>query len=134
MARADWLRKRFGERRVLYFAPLLLIIFLVALGVIQLLPALAFIVLIGFVSGVIRPLILSVVQNQVQDDIRATILSVQSLINTLFQVSVVPALGFLADRSGLPFVYFALAGILGMFLWWLVARGRAYFPRLVAQP
>jgi MFS family permease len=134
MARADWLRKYLGERRVLYFAPLLLILCLVALGVIQLLPALSFIVLIGFVSGVVRPLILSVVQNQVGDDIRATILSMQSLINTLFQASVVPALGLIADRAGLPFVYFVLAGILGTFLWWLVARGRAYFPRLIAKP
>lgn len=126
---SDRIRGQFGERRILYSAPVLIVSGLVLLAVFQTVPALLIIAAIGFVTAVLRPLVLSRLQDQVPNDIRATILSMQSLMFTVLVATSEPILGSIADQSGLPAAYFGLAGglsILILFLFW-VGRGR--FPQ-----
>lgn len=104
----------FGEGRVLFTAPALIIASLVLLAALQTLPALLFIAAISFVTAALQPLLLSRIQGEVPDDIRATVLSMQSLTFTLFLAVSEPLLGVVADRSGLPAAYFAMSGGLGV--------------------
>ena len=134
MAGSTWshrIKARFGEGRVLYTAPVFIVSSLILLAALQIFPALLFVAVIGFVTAVLRPLVLSRIQNEVPDDIRATILSMQSLLFTILVAMSEPILGFIADQSGLPAAYFGLAGslsILSLFLFW---KSRHYFPQAV---
>jgi MFS-type transporter involved in bile tolerance (Atg22 family) len=89
-------------------------------------PALLSIAVISFVTAVLRPLVLNRIQNEVSDDVRATVLSMQSLMFTLLLAISEPILGVIADRSGLPAAYIMLAGSLGMLTLFLFWRSRQH--------
>jgi len=111
----------FGEGRLIYTTPLLIFASLILLAVFQKLPVLVFIAVIGFFTSVIHPILLSRIQNEVSDDVRATIISMNSLMNTVIAAISQPTLGLIADQSGFPAAYVAFAGSLGiliMFLFW----------------
>jgi hypothetical protein len=90
--------------------------------------ALLCIAVIGFVTAVLRPLLLNRIQSEVPDDLRATLLSMQSLMFTLLLTMSEPVLGLIADRSGLPASYVGLAGGLGVLTLYLLWTSRHYFP------
>jgi predicted MFS family arabinose efflux permease len=118
---ADRIATRLGERRVLYFIPGMIIISLILLAAFQVLLSLLFIAVISFVTAVLRPLVLNRIQSQVSDNVRATILSMQSLMGTMLLTVSEPILGAMADRFGLSAAYVTLAGglsILVLFLFW----------------
>jgi MFS-type transporter involved in bile tolerance (Atg22 family) len=98
------------------------------LAAFQVFPALLFVAVISFVTAVLRPIVLSRIQGEVADDIRATLLSMQSLMATLVAAIAQPSLGFIADGSGLPATYLALAGGLGVLILLLFWSSRQYFP------
>jgi MFS family permease len=123
-----WLGKRLGERRMLYAAPLVIVISLMMLAALQALPALFFIVLISFVTAAQRPIVLSTIQGEVADNIRATLLSMQSLMFTVVAAIAQPTLGFVADHAGLPAAYVALAGSLCILILFLFWASRHHFP------
>jgi MFS family permease len=125
---SDAIKARFGAGRAIYAAPVLIVSSLVLLALLQILPALLFIAIIGFVTAVLRPLLLNSIQNEVPDDVRATVLSMQSLMFTFLLTISEPALGFVADRSGLPTAYLGLAGSLGILVPLLLLKSRRYFP------
>jgi hypothetical protein len=70
------------------------------LAAFQVFPALLFIVVIGFVTALLRPLLMNRIQHKVSDDIRATILSMQSLLFTIVAATAQPILVLIADASG----------------------------------
>jgi MFS family permease len=118
---ADRIAARAGEARVLYIVPGIIVLSLILLATFQVLVSLIWIALISFVTAVLRPLLLNRIQSQVSDNVRATILSMQSLLGTLLVTISEPTLGFMADRSGLSTAYIALAiglGILVLVLLW----------------
>lgn len=118
---ADQVARRLGEGRVLYTIPGVIVISLILLAKFQILFSLLFIAVISLVTAVLRPLVLSRIQSQVSDNVRATILSMQSLMTTLLLTISEPILGFMADRFGLPTAYVTLAGglsVLVLFLFW----------------
>lgn len=123
---SEWLGKRLGERQILYATPLVIVISLLLLAALQRLPALFFIVMISFVTAAQRPIVLSHIQIEVSDNIRATLLSMQSLMFTIVAAIAQPTLGLIGDQAGLPAAYIALAGSLGvlMSLFW---AGRSHF-------
>ncbi|MBA3872138.1 MAG: MFS transporter [Anaerolineae bacterium] len=123
---SDRIRIRLGENRVFSGAPLIIVVSLVLLAALQIAPALVFIGLIGFVTAVVHPILLNRIQTEVPDDIRATLLSVQSLMFTgLFALSE-PILGLLADKSGLPTAYLILAGSMGILSLFLLWKSRCH--------
>lgn len=131
MAGSSWsdrIRAQFGERRILYSAPVLIVSGLILLAVFQTVPALLIIAAIGFVTAALRPLVLSRIQDQVPNDIRATILSMQSLMFTMLVAISEPILGAVADQFGLPAAYFGLAGGLSILILFLFWEGRRRFP------
>lgn len=119
------IRTRLGEGRVLMAVPVVIVISLVALAALQTLPALLLVAVIGFVTAVLRPLVLSRIQHEVPDSIRATMLSMQSLVFTTFVAVCEPLLGLVADRSGFPAAYLWLAGGLGVLTFLLMWRRRS---------
>ncbi len=129
---SHWIVAHFGEGRVLYTAPLFIIVSLILLAALQIFPALVFIAVIGFVTSVLRPLVLSRIQNEVPDNIRATVLSIQSLMFTFILTFGEPILGSIADHSGLPAAYIGLAGGLGIAVLLLFWTSRQHFPQTAA--
>jgi hypothetical protein len=73
---SDRVRARFGEGRVLYTV---ICSSLMVLAAFQVLPALLLIAVMGFLTAVVRPILVSRIQDELSDDIRATMLSIQSL-------------------------------------------------------
>jgi MFS family permease len=103
---------RIGRERLLYGAPVVIVASLVLLAALQTMPALVFIALISAITATLQPVLMGRIQHDVGDDIRATILSIQSLLFTLLLAMGEPLLGFTADRAGLPAAYLGLAGAL----------------------
>ena len=131
MAGSTWahqIQARVGEGCILYAAPVFIVSSLILLAALQIFPALLFIVVISFVTAVLRPLLLSRMQHEVADDIRATILSMQSLMFTIVAAISQPILGFIADQFGLPAAYFGLAGALSILILILFGNSRRHFP------
>ncbi len=119
---------RFGETWVLYAAPLVIAVSLVLLGTFHVLPALVFAATISFTTAILRPIVMNRIQNEVSDNIRATVFSMQSLMFAFIVAFVEPLLGYAADQSGLPAAYFGLAGGLALFMTLLFWKGRQRFP------
>lgn len=120
------IKARVGEGRMLTAVPALIIICLLLLSILQIAPALVFIAGISFLTAVVQPILLNRMQNAVSDDIRATMLSVQSLLFSLFLAGAQPSLGLIADRFGLPAAYVSLASALGILTLCLLWTSRQY--------
>ena len=120
---SDRLKSLFGEGRLVFTTPLLIFASLILLALFQRLPVLIFIAVIGFSTSVIRPILLNRIQNEVSDDVRATIISMNSLMNTVIAAISQPTLGWTADQFGFPTAYFAFAGSLGMLMLVLFSKG-----------
>lgn len=118
---------RLGESRVLVAAPILIVLCLVALAAYQSLPALGFVGVIGLLTNLARPLAMGRLQKEADDNVRATLLSLQALLFTLVVAVIEPTMGVIADRSGLPAAYLMLAVVLGILLTMLFRQGRHYF-------
>ena len=112
---------------------MLIVSSLILLALFQRVSALVFIAVIGFVTAALRPLLLSRIQDEVPNDIRATILSMQSLMFTILVAISEPILGSVADRSGLAAAYFGLAGGLSILILFLFWKGRRRFPQGAAS-
>jgi MFS family permease len=136
MAGASWshrIQARFGEGRVLYAAPALIVASLIVLAALQVLPALLFIAVISFLTAVVQPLLMRRIQHEVADEIRATMLSMQSLMFTFLLAISQPTLGVIADHAGLPAAYFGLAGGLSMLVLFLFWKSRRHFPQVAPR-
>jgi MFS family permease len=131
---SDRVRMRFGEGRVLYTAPVVICSSLIVLAALQILPALLLIAMMGFVTAVVRPILLSRIQDELSDDIRATMLSMQSLTFTIVAAVSQPTLGAVADHWGLPAAYVALAAGVSLLMVFLFWRSRQHCPQLVMAP
>jgi MFS family permease len=125
---SDRMKAHLGEGRILYAAPLFIVASLILLAALQLFPALLFIAVISFVTAALRPILLSRVQNEVSDELRATLLSMQSLMFTVVAAISQPTLGLIADQSGLSAAYVVLAGSLSILTLVLFWKGRQHFP------
>jgi len=126
---SDWLKAFFGERRLITIVPTIVFVSLIVLAAFQKLPVLIFIAVIGFFTSVIRPILLNRIQNEVSDEVRATVISMNSLMNTVIAAISQPTLGFVADQSGFPAAYLGFAGGLGILLLFLFWKGRYHLLR-----
>jgi MFS family permease len=131
---SDRVTARFGEGRVLYTAPMVICASLILLAALQILPALLLIAVMGFLTAVVRPILVSRIQDELSDDIRATMLSMQSLTFTIVAAVSQPTLGALADNWGLSAAYVALAGTLSLLMVVLFWKSRQHCPQPVMVP
>lgn len=122
------LKDRFGEVRIITIAPWLIVASLLLLAAFQVLPALLFAAAISFLTALLRPILMGRIQNEVSDNIRATVLSIQWLMFALLLAIVEPLLGYAADQAGLPAAYVLLASGLAILLLGLSWKGRHRFP------
>lgn len=126
-------RSLLGESRVLLAAPILMVLCLVALAAFQSLPALGFVGVVGLLTNLARPLAMGRLQQEADDNVRATLLSLQALLFTLVVAVIEPTMGVIADRSGLSAAYFVLALILALLFALLYSKGWRYFSQGAAQ-
>jgi MFS family permease len=126
---SDHFKALVGEGRIIYLAPIIILVSLMGLAAFQKLPVLIFIAVIGFFTSVIRPLLLNRIQNDVSGEVRATIISMISLMNTIIAAISQPSLGFVADQSGFPTAYVGFAGGLGILTLLLFWKGHDYLLR-----
>jgi len=66
-------------------------------------PIMALFVVTSFASGLLRPVLSALLNAEIPSEQRATIISLQSLLWTVFLAAVEPVLFALGDRTGLPF-------------------------------
>jgi MFS family permease len=123
---SDRLARRSGETAIVWAAPVLIVAGLVLLARLQAPPALAFIGVVGLVTAIQRPILYNRIQTEVPDDVRATVLSILSLASTAIAGITQTLLGAVADRSGLPATYAALAVIVGLPSLVVLVAGRRY--------
>ncbi len=129
MAGSAWsarLTARLGEGRTLYTAPIVICSSLLLLAALQVMPALLLIGVMGFVTAVVRPILVSRMQDALSDDSRATMLSMQSLTFTVVTALSQPTLGAVADNFGLPAAYIALVGVLSVVMMVVFWKGRRH--------
>src|SRR5262245_11821363 len=88
----------------------------------------------GFATAAVRPILLSRIQHELSDDIRATMLSMQSLTFTTVAAISQPTLGAIADRWGLPAAYVVLAASVSLLMVVLFAKSRQHCPQSVMAP
>jgi hypothetical protein len=115
-----------GSRALLIGVPLLLAPCLVLLGLAPGAPVLAVAALAAFLFALTQPVLLAALQRRVTDQARATLLSIQSLLSTVFLILTEPPLGLAADRSGVPSAYLWMAAMAVFFLLPLLIRGRRW--------
>ena len=88
----------------------------------------------GFLTAVVRPILLSRIQEELSDDIRATMLSMQSLTFTIVAAISQPTLGAVADHWGLPAAYVALAASISLLMVFFFWKSRQHFPQAASLP
>jgi MFS family permease len=106
---------------------------LLGLAALQVLPALL-IAVMGFLTAVVRRILVSRIQDELSDDIRATMLSMQSLTFTIVAAMSQPTLGAVVDHWGLPAAYVALAATVSLLMVGLFWKSRQHCPQPVMVP
>lgn len=108
---AAWLVVRVGEVRIIVAVPLVGVAAYAGLALWDSLGAISLLATLGLVSGAARPVVSGYLNRRIPSDQRATVLSLQQLVFSLLLMPIVPALGFTADKIGLP-AGFAFAAVL----------------------
>jgi MFS family permease len=122
--------QRVGEWRLLVLSPLLTFLGLLAIGGINSWVGIAIFAPTGFFTAVASPAIENVINRQTPGAVRATILSVDSLLFRLMTTLLEPGVGLVADSYGLGIAFVGMAVIYGglmlaLLLFWERARNRA---------
>ena len=106
---ADRLIKHLGLRTSLLIAPTLIVFALLLLSLTRSLWSLILYTPVSFIIAAMRPQMENLVQKRVTANVRATIMSFQSLLFTLILAGTQPFIGFFADRLGIFAVYIIIA-------------------------
>jgi MFS family permease len=127
---AGKISRRIGEWKLLLFFPIPIFMGLLAIGGFESWAGIALFAPSGFFSAAATPTIENVINRQTPSSIRATILSVDSLIFRLLTAILSPCIGLVADSFGLAaaFTWMALLNgvlIIGLLLFWGRLRNRA---------
>lgn len=126
-ANADRIIKKTGEWNWIRIAPALVVIGLIGIGILPSFLGIFVFAIASFSSAASRPLIEDLIQRQTSSSVRATILSVDSLILTLLISLVEPLLGIVADARGLPYSFLIMAAGSAIILVALLLRWRSHW-------
>jgi MFS family permease len=121
---ADRIIERLGEWKWLSLAPLMTFFGIIGLGVFNSVWGIALFTLAGFASAVTTPLRESIILRQTPGAVRATILSVDSLIFRFLLAAIGPVIGLIADSYGLPNAFMGLGLGIGLLVFWVMSRWR----------
>ncbi|WP_019505490.1 MFS transporter [Pleurocapsa sp. PCC 7319] len=118
-----------GIKKATFFLVVLLAVSYICLGSIARVWGIIFIMSIYLVRGLSSPLILNIINQQIASSVRATILSLNSLVFRISFALVAPLIGAIASRYDL-FTGLIMAGFLflisGWFCWWQLVKARAF--------
>ena len=118
-----------GIKKATFFLVALLAVSYICLGSITRVWGIIFIMGIYLVRGLSSPLILNSINQQIASSVRATILSINSLVFRISFALVAPLIGAIASRYDL-FTGLIMAGVLflisGWFCWWQLVKGRVF--------
>lgn len=118
-----------GIKKATFLLVLLLAFSYISLGNVQQVWGMVFIMSIYLVRGLCSPLILNAINQQITSSVRATILSINSLIFRIAFAVIAPVIGAIASRYNL-FTGLVVAGslflIFGWFCWWQLVKVKAF--------
>lgn len=119
----------FGIKNATLLLILLLAISYICLGNIEQVYGMIFIMGVYLVRGLCSPLILNAINQQISSSVRATILSINSLVFRIVFAVIAPVIGAIASRYDL-FTGLTVAGCLflvfGGFCWWQLVKVKAF--------
>jgi MFS family permease len=106
---SEKIESKFKERLVLYIIPIFIIFsfFLIQVDMILFIPF----VLLGFLDSVFYVVLGDYINKLVPTEVRASILSFNSLAFSIIMIVMFPALGYIGDLYGLKFAFLLLAGV-----------------------
>jgi predicted MFS family arabinose efflux permease len=126
---SHYLQRILGIKRAILLLIIILATSYVCLGSISQMWGIVFIVSIYLVRGFCSPLILNALNQQIASSVRATILSLNSLVFRVAFAVVAPLIGAISNSYDL-FTGLIVAGglflISGCFCWWQLVRVRAF--------
>ncbi|MBE9047858.1 hypothetical protein IQ255_26280 [Pleurocapsales cyanobacterium LEGE 10410] len=126
---AHRLERFFGIKKATFLLVLILGISYICLGKITQVWGIIFIMSIYLVRGLASPLILNTINQQISSSVRATVLSINSLVFRIAFAVVAPIIGAIASHYDL-FTGLMTAGclflIFGWFCWWQLFRVKAF--------
>lgn len=100
--------QKVGLWRLLWLAPAVALFGFLGIGLIPSWVGLSLFALVGFTTAILNPLTETVVMRYAPGAVRATVLSVDTLIFRLFQTFIEPGFGVLAERKGLPLSFIVM--------------------------
>ena len=118
----------FGIRKATFLLVLLLAISYISLGNIERVWGIVFIMSIYIIRGLCSPIILNALNQQISSSVRATILSINSLVFRITFALIAPVIGAISSRYNLS-TGLTIAGslflIFGLFCWWRLVKVKA---------
>jgi MFS family permease len=113
---ASRILQRFGEWGWLRFAPFLIAAGVIALGLLNSVTGIVLYALTGFATAVTGPLMERNILRETPGSVRATILSVDSLLHRILLGLIGPLIGLLGDHFGLPTAFWSVGLAFGLIL------------------
>jgi len=105
--KGEQIEKEIGERGILLFAPILLLVALWGIALTSFTPF--FFIITGFVDGILYVAIQDYLNKMIPSERRATVLSFQSMSFSLYMVIFFPVIGFFGGSYGLKYAFTGLA-------------------------
>jgi len=124
---ADRILKRFGEWGWLRLAPVAIFVGIIALGTFNSVLGIVLFALSGFAGAVTTPLMENTILRQTPGSVRATILSVDSLIFRFMLAALGPVVGLMSDFHSLPTAFIVVGSGLGFVVLWVLARWQRHW-------
>ena len=126
------LQRIFGLKRATFILIVALAVAYICLGSIDRVWGMVFILILYLVRGFISPLILNAINRQIASSVRATILSLNSLVFRIAFALIAPLIGAIASNYSLATGLIAagcLFFICGGFCWWRSLKAKAFSSR-----
>ncbi|MCK5153942.1 MAG: MFS transporter [Spirochaetales bacterium] len=113
------IEKKIGEKGILLFAPLLLLVSLWGIAITTFAPY--FFIITGLIDGLLYVAVQDYINKMIPSERRATVLSFQSMTFSFYMIIFFPVIGFFGDRYGLEYSFMGLA-VIGtvMYLFYLL--------------
>jgi MFS family permease len=106
--------KRLGEWNLIVITPIVIFLGLLAIGWIESWVGIAIFAVIGFVTAAASPTVENIINRQTPGAVRATILSVDSLLFRLMTALLEPGVGLVADSHSLTTAFIGMAILHGL--------------------